>query len=325
MDHSRRQLRRATIVFWVLLVYIIAALLWWLLSLEQQNIAIHELKKGAIRYAPGTEAWASEWRAIKAIQSRNSVKHLLEGITFLLLIFFGAVYIYRLVRRQFALQLQQQNFVMAVTHELKTPISVVRLNLETVQKHQLDEPRRKKLMGITVQETMRLDTLINNILISSQLDVNTYHTAKEDLNFSELVQEVLDGFTARYPERKLHTNLQEAIDIQGDALLLKLLVSNLLENAQKYSPSASPISCTLKKTGRVLQLEVSDEGTGIEEHERKKVFDKFYRVGLEETRRTQGTGLGLYICKKIVQSHGGTISIKDNEPQGSIFTVIFTA
>ncbi|MEJ7914394.1 MAG: two-component sensor histidine kinase, partial [Chitinophagaceae bacterium] len=95
----------------------------------------------------------------------------------------------------------------------------VRLNLETVQKHQLDEPRRKKLMGITVQETMRLDTLINNILISSQLDVNAYHTAKEDLNFSELVQEVLDGFTARYPERNLHKKLQEEID--------------MLENAQK--------------------------------------------------------------------------------------------
>ncbi|MEJ7911624.1 MAG: histidine kinase dimerization/phospho-acceptor domain-containing protein, partial [Chitinophagaceae bacterium] len=272
MDHSRRQLRRATIVFWILLVYIFAFLLWWMLSLEQQNIAIHELKKGAIRHAPGTTAYANEWDAIKAIQRRNSVKHILEGVTFLLLIFFGAVYIYRLVRRQFALQLQQQNFVMAVTHELKTPISVVRLNLETVQKHQLDEPRRKKLMGITVQETMRLDTLINNILISSQLDVNAYHTAKEDLNFSELVHEVLDGFSARYPERHLHKKVQEEVDIKGDALLLKLLVSNLLENAQKYSPAGAPITCSLKKAGRALQLEVSDEGTGIEEHERKKVF-----------------------------------------------------
>ncbi len=324
MDASRKQLRRATIVFWVLLVYIIAALLWWLLSLEQQNKVIHDLKRAEIvSYKNNPKAYANEWSKIQNLQHRNSVKYIAEGVTFLLLILFGAVYIYRLVRRQFVLQQQQQNFVMAVTHELKTPISVVRLNLETVQKHQLDEERRKKLMSTTVQETMRLDTLINNILISSQLDVNAYKPSKEELNFSALVQDGLNQFTSRYPERKLYKNITDEIELTGDPLLLKLLLSNLLENAHKYSEKSTAITCTLKSTPKGVQLSVTDEGLGITEEEKKKIFDKFYRVGNEQTRTAQGTGLGLYICKKIAHSHGAVITITNNAPQGSTFTVSF--
>ena len=323
MNHSRKQLRRATIVFWVLLVYIIAALLWWLLSLEQQNKAIHELKREeAVETGRATPASIA---AINNLQRRNSIKYIAEGVTFLLLILFGAVYIYRLVRRQFALQQQQQNFVMAVTHELKTPIAVVRLNLETVQKHQLDEERRRKLVGVTLQETMRLDTLINNILISSQLDVNAYKASREELNFSGLAEDMLAQFTARYPERLLLQEVDEDIDIKGDPLLLKLLVSNLLENAHKYSPKDKPVGCSLHTKGGQIRLQVRDEGPGIAEEERKKVFEKFYRVGNEDTRKAQGTGLGLYICKKIADSHRATISIRKNEPQGSTFTVSFEA
>ncbi len=323
MDGSRKQLRRATIVFWILLVYIIAALLWWLVSLEQQNKTIHGLQKQEIVHQKGTKNYSAEWNRINHLERRNSVKYIAEGITFLALIIFGAVYIYRLVRRQFALQQQQQNFVMAVTHELKTPISVVRLNLETLQKHQLDEERRKKLMGITVQETMRLDTLINNILISSQLDVNAYKASKENLNFSELVLDVLHYFSLRYPDKMVQKKVQPEVDVKGDPLLLKLLVSNLVENAFKYAERTTPVTCSLSQTGAHIQLKVTDEGTGIKDEEKKKVFDKFYRTGSEQTRKTQGTGLGLYICKKIVQSHRGTISIKDNKPQGSTFIVTF--
>jgi signal transduction histidine kinase len=323
MDHSRKQLRRATIVFWVLFLYIIAALLWWLLSLEQQNTAIHDLERKEL-IANGTPRQNPQWRAIDNAQRRNTTKHVAEGVTFLLLVVIGAVYIYRLVRRQFSLQQQQRNFVMAVTHELKTPISIARLNLETMQKHQLDEEKRKKLVSTTVQETMRLDTLINNILISTQLDVDAYKASKEELNFSELVHDVLNGFSLRYPDRKVDRDVEDEVDIKGDPLLLKLLLSNLLENAHKYSGKETPISCTLA-SAKVIQLAVGDAGAGIPDGEKKKVFDKFYRIGNEQTRKAQGTGLGLYICKKIVQSHGGTIAVTDNEGPGSTFTVLFNA
>lgn len=324
-QQSKKQLRRATIVFWILLLYIIAALVWWLVSLEQQNNTIHQLHKQKIVFEKDTKAYNQQYNRIENSQRRNSTKYIAEGITFLLLVFFGAVYIYRLVRRQFQLQQQQQNFVMAVTHELKTPISVARLNLQTMQKHQLDEEKQKKLMQMTLQETMRLDTLINNILISSQLDVNSYKTEKEELDFSNLVLDVIAQFSDRYPDRKIETGIPENIDLKGDPLLLKLLVSNLLENANKYSEKFNFITCKLNNEIGNVKLQIIDKGQGIADEEKKKVFDKFYRVGNEQTRKTQGTGLGLYICKKIAQSHGAEITITDNAPQGSNFTVTFKA
>ena len=105
---------------------------------------------------------------------RNTEKYIAEGVTFLILIFVGAFFVYRSVRKQFRVQLQQQNFMMAITHELKTPISVAMLNLETLQKYQLDAEKQKKLIRMTLQETSRLDTLINNILVSSQLEGGGY-------------------------------------------------------------------------------------------------------------------------------------------------------
>ena len=323
-DQSRKQLRRATIVFWVLLIYIIAALVWWLISLEQQNKTIHRLQKQqVVLEQEKTPDYNQKISSIENSEKRNSTKYLAEGATFLFLIFFGAVYIYRLVQRQFQLQLQQQNFVMAVTHELKTPISIARLNLETMQKHQLDAEKQKKLMQMTIQETMRLDTLINNILISSQFDVNAYKTEKEELDFSSLVQDVVKQFGNRYPDKKIIVEIQENIDLKGDPLLLKLLLSNLLENANKYADKTTAITCKLLMQKGSIQLQVIDEGKGIPDDEKKKVFDKFYRVGNEQTRKTQGTGLGLYICKRIAQSHDADITVTDNVSQGTNFTVTF--
>ena len=133
---TRKQLRRVTIVFWAFLFYVIAALGWWLISLEQQNKRIHELRQYEVGIQNlSKQETETELAAIKDSERRNSVKYILEGITFFILILFGAAYIWRLVRRQFFVQLQQQNFMMAVTHELKTPLAVARLNLETMQKH----------------------------------------------------------------------------------------------------------------------------------------------------------------------------------------------
>jgi two-component system, OmpR family, sensor histidine kinase CiaH len=106
-------------------------------------------------------------------------------------------------------------------------------------------------------------------------------------------------------------------------LLLKLLVSNLLENANKYSPKDKPIMITLRESAEVVELSVKDEGCGISDEEKKNVFKKFYRIGNEQTRTAKGTGLGLYLCKKIADDHRGTITIEDNQPQGSNFIVRF--
>lgn len=320
---NKKRLRIATITYWVLLLYIIAALLWWAVSLFRQNEKIHALERVAL--SPSSPAYQTQLAAIEAKEKKDIYKYVGEGSAFLFLILVGAFYIYRSVRRQFRLQQQQQNFVMAVTHELKTPIAVSRLNLETLQKYSLEEEKRKKLLQMTLQETLRLDTLINNILISSQLEDNAYRISKEELDLSLLVKATAKEFANRYPERSIQTSVQDDISLQGDPMLLKLLLSNLLENANKYSPKGSAVALSLCAKGGAITLTVADEGYGIPDEEKKAVFEKFYRIGNEQTRKTQGTGLGLYICKKIVKDHGGEITVKDNHlPQsGSKFIVQF--
>lgn len=317
----KRKLRLATVLFWVLLLYIVAALVWWAFSLLQQNKDIHALKREALD--PAAAGYASSRRQIDEAEKRGEYKYIGEGCAFLLLICVGGGFIYRSVRQQFRLQQQQQNFVMAVTHELKTPIAVAKLNLETLQKHQLEEPKKAKLLQTTMQETLRLETLINNILLASQLEDHAYRMTRDELDFSGLVSDAAKTFEARYPNRPLHVSIESDREVTGDAVLLKLMLSNLLENANKYSPRGRPVGLRVYQKPGAVVLEVADEGPGIDDEEKQAVFEKFYRIGNEQTRKTQGTGLGLFICQKIAEDHGAGIAVKDNQPAGSKFIVQF--
>ena len=113
--------------------------------------------------------------------------------------------------------------------------------------------------------------------------------------------------------------------VNGESLLLQLLISNLIENAIKYSADAVEIIVKLENSAKKIVLSIADFGIGISDKEKKAVFEKFYRSGNENKRKTKGTGLGLYLCKKIILFHSGNISVKDNQPNGSIFTVTFDA
>ena len=326
MQTIKKKLFIATLVYWFLLAYIIAALIWWFISLEKQNQSMTELKKEELSILrnrmPGAE-YNSSIARIENDRDRNTTKYVSEGITFLALIILGAVFVYRAVRQQLKLQQQQQNFMMAITHELKTPIAVARLNLETLQKHQLDEGRRQKLIQMTLEETSRLNNLASNILVSSQLEGGRYRVAREELDFSDLVKNSVQNFQRRFPEREWKTSIESEVDLNGDPLLLEILVNNLLENAVKYSPRESGIQISLESKKSDIYFIVTDTGPGIPDHEKKKVFEKFYRIGSEETRTTKGTGLGLYLCKKIAEDHGASIIVSDNTPTGCNFIVRF--
>ena len=274
-----------------------------------------------------TKSAAEYQRALREIEvdkKGNTTKYVSEGITFLALILIGAVFVYRAVRQQIKSQQQQQNFMMAITHELKTPIAVARLNLETLQKHQLEETKRQKLIQMTLQETTRLNNLASNILVSAQLEGGRYRIAKEELEFSDLVKNSVHDFMHRFPDRQWKPEIDAEVDIEGDPLLLEMLVNNLLENALKYSPKESVIECRLTQSKSQVVLSVKDLGPGIPDNEKKKIFEKFYRIGSEQTRTTQGTGLGLYLCKKIADDHRAEIAVEDNRPTGCIFTVKFS-
>jgi len=323
----KKRIRVATTIYWLLLFYIVAALLWWFISLEKQNRKMAEFEVSQLNAAIDSTHSPALYNEAKARitedHRRNLVKYVSEGSTFLILILVGAAFVYRSVRRQFRLQQQQQNFMMAVTHELKTPISVARLNLETLQKHSLDIEKQKKLIRMTLDETERLNNLTNNILISSQLEGEDHTISMEDLDLSDLLRDCLRNFIHRFPDRNFSESIDPDVDVKGDPLLLQLLINNLVENAIKYSPKEKSITCALHEHNGLAELRVIDEGTGIPPAEKKNIFKKFYRIGNEATRQTHGTGLGLYLCKKIADDHDAEIQVEDHEPTGSIFKVIF--
>jgi len=326
MPGTAKRFRLITIVYWLLLAYIVAALIWWFISLEKQSRQLTDLRLTELNSQKATltpEKFAERLEKINKDSNRNTEKYIAEGITFLILILIGAFFVYRSVRKQFRVQYQQQNFMMAITHELKTPISVAKLNLETLQKYHLDEEKQKKLLRMTLQETSRLDTLINNILVSSQLEAGGYINAKEELDFSSLLKDCIKQAKSRYSERTFIENIDDEIEIAGDPLLLQLMISNLVENAVKYSPKEKPITCKLHRTNDGVILNIIDEGIGVTDSEKSKIFEKFYRTGNESTRKTQGTGLGLYLCRKIAEDHNADISVTNNVPTGSNFVIHF--
>jgi two-component system, OmpR family, sensor histidine kinase CiaH len=296
-------------------------LIFWYMELNTQNRQMYEYRMAQLhKDAPD---YASAVAEIQAAKDTKTSQYIGEGSVFLLLILVGAVFVYRATRRQFILSRQQQNFMMAITHELKTPIAVVRLNIETLQKRRLEEAQQQKLIANTLQEVNRLNTLTNNILVASQLETGAYRLNKQQINISRIATEAVGDLQNRFPQRSIYAAIQPEVYMQAEDTLMQLLLNNLLDNAVKYSPKESAVKLVLKKENNHVIIQVTDEGIGIAAEERKKVFEKFYRVGSEETRTAKGTGLGLFLSKKIVQDFKGTITITDNVPKGSIFTVRF--
>jgi two-component system, OmpR family, sensor histidine kinase CiaH len=310
-------------IFWMLLAYTMAALLWWFYELNVQNMIISkvEIKELVIN----DPQYLSKYNVIIDEQKRNTLQYIAEGLTFLLLIMAGAIYIYRGFVKELKLANDQRNFMMAITHELKTPIAVAKLNLETLQKHKLAESQQKQILSNTLQETNRLDILCNNLLVSSQIEAGKYNFTKEQQYFSDMINDGADEFIRRYPLRIFTKNIASDIIVTGDLFLLQIAINNLIENAIKYSPKEKPIDITLQKVEGWAQLSVTDEGAGVADSDKKLVFEKFYRTGNEATKRAKGTGLGLYLTGKICRTHNGHIKIEDNPKGGSIFILSLPA
>ena len=299
-------------IYWILLAYVIAALIFWFITLNKQSELMSELKM---------QSFPDRAAIIQSESDRKELQYAGEGATFLLVILKGAIFFYRAVKRQFKISQEQQHFMMAITHELKTPIAIAKLNLETMQKRKLDDQQQQRLLHNTLHETTRLDTLCNNMLISSQIEAGGYRFVREEINLGKLISSCADDFALRYPQRNFFKKIEDDIIITGDKMLLQIAFNNLLENAVKYSARETAVEVALELNDTVAEIQVKDEGPGIADDEKNKVFQKFYRLGNEATKRAKGTGLGLYITKKIIKNHGGNIFAQDNDPAGSTFTI----
>ncbi len=317
-------MRFFTSVHLLLLAYIIAAIVFWEVSLQKQSGQIYAQElltlKSQVDSLHDPVMYNHEVSNLKHKLSMRTSQYNGEGATFLIVILIGAAVVYTSFMRRIRLSRQQNNFMLSVTHELKSPLAAMKLNLQTLEKHQLDEHKRKQLLERCIKESNRLNDLCNNMLFASQIEGRQYRPAIETFDLSELVEDTVDDYAGRY-SRIFEEDIETGCKITGDRVMLHMAVNNLLENAVKYTPDDKPVRVTLNTVPNALVLRVTDEGTGIPDSEKKKIFNKFYRIGNEESRKAKGTGLGLYLTNKIVQQHKGRITIKDNTPSGSVFEI----
>jgi K+-sensing histidine kinase KdpD len=317
-----------TIAYTLLFLYVISAIVFWGYSLHKQNDIVTNLELEVLNLKhlePNSANYYSEVKKIDDKKHRRVKQYWGEGTTFLFVIMLAAGIVYFSYYRQLQLSKLQKNFMLSVTHELKTPIAGIKLNMQTLEKRKLDEETQTKLIKSSVQETNRLNDLCNNILIATQLEDNKKAIFSEEINIHQLIEEQITEICNRNPKTTIQFESElPDFHIKGDTTLWKLVISNLLENARKYSPNDKPIHVRFEQNNSKPKLSVADLGIGISDNEKKRIFEKFYRIGNENTRNTKGTGLGLFIVKKIVTMYKYDITVRNNTPNGSIFEVLFS-
>jgi signal transduction histidine kinase len=244
-----------------------------------------------------------------------------EASVFVLSLLIGIVFINRGYHKEILAAKQSSNFLLSITHELKSPIASIRLGFETLQRKKLSEEQSHVLLKNGINDTDRLNNLVSDLLLSARLE-STYQLNTELLSLEILIDECVQLLKQKFPSAIIKVNLiQEIPEILADYSAIRSVIINLLENAVKYSDGVPEINIELTSNNERCNIEISDKGIGIDQSERKKIFEKFYRVGNEDQRKTKGTGLGLYIVDQIVRAHNGSITVSSNQPKGTIFNV----
>ncbi|MEX0811885.1 MAG: ATP-binding protein [Chitinophagales bacterium] len=325
---------KTNIIFILVICYIFAAFIWWAFLLKQKTESEYHLKIENERLQYNHEhdlPWEDQsflqteaHETLLQERSRQRWMILGEGAVFLILLVAGALKIKSSFQKELALARQKNNFLLSITHELKSPLASIRLSLETLLKRLSAEEKFKQIMRNSLQDVDRLSDLVDNILLAARMENNSYPFQWESLNISELAEDALNMVAERFENKRIfQTNIEADIFNIADRMALNAVLVNLLENAVKYSPEGSAVELNVREKDKMVILEVADRGGGIPDAEKAQVFKKFYRLGNEETRNTKGTGLGLYIVNNIVAQMKGSIEVKDNPGGGTLFRLSF--
>lgn len=306
--------------------YIIVQFLWWeILLVKQTGQIITEKQKLAGLSSVNSQVINAEVQKLQEKKTAQVIMIVGEGTVFLLFLLFGIYKIKQAHTREMKLNDQHRNFLLSITHELKTPLSAIKLQLQTLQKHQLSDSQKEELLRNALQENERLNSLIDNVLLVSRMDNGQSFVKREPIHLSQLVNDVIHRYyKIALQNNNLTTAIESNITFAADQLTFPSILTNLIDNSFKYSFDEKKIHVALKKEKENILLIISDHGCGIAEADKPKIFDRFYRAGREETRLTKGTGLGLYIVSYLVKAHNGNITLENNHPSGSIFKLSFS-
>lgn len=291
--------KQTAIFFYVLSTYVVLQFLWWGYHLIELS----------------TELAASENHSSKRV-----LMIIGEGSVFFLLLLLGLWKIRSSIQKDIAISRRQSNFLLSVTHELKTPLSSNKLYLQTLLKRtSLNEQEREKLLKRAIEDNVRLESMIENILTATRIENHKLELVKTQLNLDEFIQKT----ASRWSQQRVPVtlNLQKGITVNADSFIIESAVLNLLDNAHKYAGKEATIEVYLLKEGDSIVFGVKDTGPGVLDKFKTAIFNKFTRIGNEETRKEKGTGLGLYIVSELLHFHGASIECIDNEPVGVNFKI----
>ena len=222
------------------------------------------------------------------------------------------------LKRQMQLQ---EDFVSTISHELRTPLGFIKGYSTSLlrQDTSWDDETQREFLIIIDEEADRLALLIENVLESARLQSKTLPLRFQPLRMDAVIRDVVQRIRSRYKDLDVSMDIQATPSIHGDGVRLAQVFENLFTNAVKYAPGA-PIRVILKQTGKTLVISFKDHGPGIPAESLPLIFERFYRVRSNEKTVT-GTGLGLYICKQIIEAHRGKIWAESNPGQGTTFFI----
>ena len=264
-----------------------------------------------------------EFRAIHRTFIKKQRAFYSEVIFFTIMVISGVLWVFGKLESLLNLNKMQNNFLLSVTHELKTPLTAIKLSSQTLQQRKPDEEIRSVLIQQIVNNSDRLNELLDNVLLATRIDGKSYRYNMAKTDISALIRKTGELVLS---EPNFHGRFvfeEGPREMICDEISLRLVFSNLFQNAVKYAGSDALVSVRYGETDGKFTISVSDNGKGMDPKEHKAIFNKFYRVGDEDTRENKGTGLGLYLVKQILRSHSAGIKAESGQPSGTTFTITF--
>jgi signal transduction histidine kinase len=237
----------------------------------------------------------------------------------------GLYLVYNNVRREARLSRLKSDFVANVSHELKTPLALIRLFAETLELGRVPtEDKAKQYYRVINKESQRLTQLINNILDFSRIEAGGKEYRFALVDIGRIVHDVIEAYRFHIEQQgfALEVHVEpELPQVEGDEEALSQAVLNLLNNAVKYSRDDKHLRLEVRRDGQRVLVSVTDRGIGVGKDEQKKIFDKFYRGEDSLVHETKGSGLGLSLVKHILDAHGGSVEVESAPGRGSTFTL----
>jgi two-component system, OmpR family, sensor histidine kinase SenX3 len=348
------------VAFAVIVVFVLAQVTWWIivqgrLALELRDTTLAAWERDArvasellaidpareasllaryphLRSVPGPDgpAFAVDPGARAAVEARSdAIRRMLafEGPFFALVILGLLLFIASSLRSERELKRRQANFLSAVTHEFKTPISTLRLLVQTLRLRTLPPERQQDYLRRMEAEVDRLERTSDQVLATARLEQANEPAPLAAAELNHVVQGVMgrlrSGLELRGAQLRVHYS-PEPLPVALDADAFGVALSNLLDNAVKYTPGAvKPVTVTTARDGDLVFVHVDDEGVGLAPEERQRVFERFYRTGDEMTRESAGVGLGLALVKSTIEAMRGWVKVAAGpKGRGTRFTVV---